>query len=144
MTTKIRRAAGTQTFSDLLLSALRLRRRTSETDLAELRAGGTLQVSCFSTTLGTVKLMPVGKGRTIPRLNVGDLQLSTGQALWRNRRTAETVALRGPFDLTPSETRSGHWKIARYDLLTADGPHTISIPKVDVPLVTQVLAAIEN
>ncbi|MFJ7250331.1 hypothetical protein ACIQWA_37630 [Kitasatospora sp. NPDC098652] len=142
MTTDIRRAAGTRTFSDVLLSMVGLRRPSTEKDLADLRAGTTLQVACSSPTLGTVRMLPVGKGRTVAHTASGYLHLTAGSVAWRNRRTGEDVALRGPFGLSASEQRTPHPKMARFDLVADGAQHVILIPKADVPLVTQVLEAV--
>ncbi|WP_030247358.1 hypothetical protein [Streptomyces sp. NRRL S-350] len=144
MTSDIRRAAGTRTLSDALLSMVGIRRRSTEQDLADLRAGTTLQVFCSSPTLGTVRMLSVGKGRTIPHTASGHLHLAAGTVTWRNRRTREDVVLRGPFRLSPSEQRTPHPKMARIDLTAGDGQHVIVIPKADVPLVTQVLEAADR
>ncbi|WP_329570697.1 hypothetical protein [Kitasatospora sp. NBC_01266] len=138
MSTQIRRATGTRTAIDVLLSALRIRRRTTQQDLADLAAGSTLQVTCFSSTLGTVRTVPIGKGRTIPQTAMGYLFLTAGQTTWQNRRTKETVTLRSPFSLAPAEKRAASRKMARLDLLADGRPHEIVIPKADVALVTQV------
>ncbi|RKT09777.1 hypothetical protein BX285_6882 [Streptomyces sp. 1114.5] len=139
MTTETRRSAGTRTLSDTLLSVLGIRRLSTEKDLADLRAGTTLQVFCSSPTLGTVKMLSVGKGRTVPHAAAGLLYLAAETVTWRNRRTGETVALRGPFHLSPSEQRTPHPKMARFDLSASGEQHVIVIPKADVALVTQVL-----
>ncbi|MDH6121048.1 hypothetical protein ABH930_005088 [Kitasatospora sp. GAS204A] len=139
MTTKIRRAGGTRTFSDVILAALRIRRFTTEQDLADLAAGTTLQVTCLSSTLGTVRLLKIGKGRTIPQTAPGSLYLAADQISWQNRRTKETATVCGPFSLTRSDKKAGHPKLARFDLLAAGEQHVIIIPKADVPLITRVL-----
>lgn len=125
--------------SDVLLSWLRIRRLTTEKDLADLAAGTTLKVVCSSPTLGTVRTAPIGKGRTIPIAAMGYLHLTADQVSWQNRRTKETVTVQGPCTLTPSERKSGHWKMARLDLLADGQQHVIVIPKADVPLVTRAL-----
>ncbi|MFF7632868.1 hypothetical protein ACFZB9_06900 [Kitasatospora sp. NPDC008050] len=144
MSTTIRRAAGTQTFADVLLSALRIRRLTTEKDLADLRTGSTLQVFCASSTLGTVRMAPIGKGRTIPLTASGYLHLTAEQASWQNRRTRESVALQGPFGLAVSEKKAGLRKMIRLDLTAGGEQHMIVIPKADVPLVTQALDALSG
>ncbi|MFE6055243.1 hypothetical protein ACFQ6N_31220 [Kitasatospora sp. NPDC056446] len=141
MTTEIRRSAGTRTLSDALLSMFGIRRPSTEKDLADLRSGTTLQVFCSSPTLGTVKMLSVGKGRTIPHAASGHLYLAADTVTWRNRRTGENVSLRGPFRLSPSEQRTPHPKMARLDLAAGDGQHVIVVPKADVSLITQVLEA---
>ncbi|MER7582592.1 hypothetical protein [Kitasatospora sp. NPDC097691] len=141
MTTEIRRAAGTRTLSDTLLSMFGIRRLSTEKDLADLRAGTTLQVFCSSPTLGTVKMLSIGKGRTIPHAAAGHLYLTADTVTWRNQRTRENVVLRGPFRLSPSEQKTPHPKMARLDLAAGDEQHVIVIPKADVSLVTQVLEA---
>ncbi|GAA2149396.1 hypothetical protein GCM10009760_42500 [Kitasatospora kazusensis] len=141
MTTKIRRSAGTKTLSDVLLSALRGRRFSTEQDLADLREGTTLKVLCMSTTLGTVKMLSVGKGRKIPHLSSGHLLLAADRITWQNKASNEIVAVQGPFALTPSEKKTAHWKFARFDLVAAGQQHVVVIPKADVALVTQVLEA---
>ncbi|MFH9353186.1 hypothetical protein [Kitasatospora sp. NPDC017646] len=141
MTSNVRRAAGTKTFSDALLSLVGIRRASTAKDLADLQAGTTLQVFCSSSTLGTVKMLSVGKGRTVPHMAAGDLYLTADQVSWRNRRTGESVTLRGPFALSPSERKTPHPKMDRLDLVAGDEQHVIVIPKADIALVTQVLGA---
>jgi hypothetical protein len=144
MTTDIRRAAGTRTLSDVLLSMFGIRRLNTEKDLADLQAGSTLQVFCSSPTLGTVKMLPIGKGRTVPHASSGHLYLTADTVTWRNRRTGENVAFGGPFRLSPSEQKIPHPKLARFDLLAGDEQHVIVIPKADVALVTRVLEAADR
>ncbi|MER7768815.1 hypothetical protein [Kitasatospora sp. NPDC096140] len=144
MTTDIRRSAGTRTLSDALLSMFGIRRLSTEKDLADLRAGTTLQVFCSSPTLGTVKMLSVGKGRTIPHTASGHLHLSADTVTWHNRRTRENVVLQGPFRLSPSEQKAPLPKMARLDLAAGDEQHVIVIPKADVSLVTQVLEAADR
>ncbi|MGF1425844.1 hypothetical protein [Kitasatospora sp. LaBMicrA B282] len=139
MTSNIRRAAGTRTLADNLLSMFGLRRLSTEQDLADLQAGTTLQVFCSSPTLGTVKMLSIGKGRTVPQAALGHLYLAADTVTWRNQRTGENVALRGPFRLSESEQKTPHPKMARFDLTAGDGQHVIVIPKADVALVTRVL-----
>ncbi|MDH6578903.1 hypothetical protein [Kitasatospora sp. MAP5-34] len=141
MTAKIRRSAGTRTVFDVLLSWLFIRRTSTEKDLADLRAGTTLKVMCMSSTLGTVKMLSIGKGRKIPHLSSGYLHLSADGITWQNRLTKEVVPVQGPFGLSPSDKKAGHWKLTRFDLAAGDQQHVIVIPKADVPLVTQVLEA---
>ncbi|MFD8787870.1 hypothetical protein [Kitasatospora sp. NPDC059599] len=141
MTTDIRRAAGTRTLSDVLLSLVGVRRLSTEKDLADLRAGATLQVFCSSPTLGTVRMLSVGKGRTVAHAAAGHLYLAAGSVAWRHQRTREEVVLRGPFRLSPSEQRTPLPKMARFDLVVGEEQHVIVIPKADVALVTQVLEA---
>ncbi|MFJ9610139.1 hypothetical protein ACIRS1_27735 [Kitasatospora sp. NPDC101176] len=141
MTSTIRRSAGTRTLSDTLLSLFGIRRLSTEKDLADLRAGTTLQVFCSSPTLGTVRMLSVGKGRTVPHTASGHLYLAADRVTWRNRRTGEDVALTGPFRLSPSEQKSPLPKMARLDLAAGDAQHVIVIPKADTALVTQVLEA---
>ncbi|MCX4745689.1 hypothetical protein OG455_09165 [Kitasatospora sp. NBC_01287] len=142
MTAQTRRSAGTRTFTDVLLSALRIRRLSTERDLADLAAGTTLQVFCSSPTLGTVRMMPIGKGRTIPHTAGGYLHLSTDGVRWQNRRTKETVELQGPASLKPSEKPAGWARMTRLDLVAGGERHVILIPTADIPLVTQALAAV--
>ncbi|WP_051826754.1 hypothetical protein [Kitasatospora aureofaciens] len=144
MTTDIRRAAGTRTLSDTLLSMFGIRRLSTEKDLADLQAGTTLQVFCSSPTLGTVKMLPIGKGRTIPHAASGHLYLAADTVTWRNQRTDENVTLQGPFRLSPSEQKTPHPKMARFDLVAGNEQHVIVIPKADIALVTQVLEAADR
>ncbi|MFE7587900.1 hypothetical protein ACFU6K_00765 [Kitasatospora sp. NPDC057512] len=144
MTTDIRRAAGTRTISDTLLSMFGIRRPSTDKDLADLQAGTTLQVFCSSPTLGTVKMLSIGKGRTIPHAASGHLYLAADTVTWRNQRTDENVTLQGPFRLSPSEQKTPHPKMARFDLAAGNEQHVIVIPKADVALVTQVLEAADR
>ncbi|MEV7599771.1 hypothetical protein AB0O91_20550 [Kitasatospora sp. NPDC089797] len=144
MTTETRRSAGTRTFADVLLSWVGLRRLSTEQDLADLQTGTTLQVFCSSPTLGTVKTLSVGKGRTVPHTATGYLHLATGAVTWRNQRTGETVALRGPFRLSPSERRTPQRQMTRFDLVAGAEQHVIVIPKADTALVTRVLEAADR
>ncbi|MEV7189041.1 hypothetical protein [Kitasatospora sp. NPDC093102] len=144
MTTDIRRAAGTRTLFDVLLSMFGIRRLSTDKDLADFRAGTTLQVFCSSPTLGTVKMLSIGKGRTVPHAAPGNLYLAADAVTWRNQRTGENVALQGPFRLSPSERKTPHPKMARLDLVAGDEQHVIVIPKADVALVTRVLEAADR
>lgn len=139
MTIKIRRSAGSRTFIDVLLSALRIRPLSLERDLADLKAGATLQVTSMSTTIGEVRTFKL-KGQTIPVAVAGWLHLSeAGPVVWRNKRSGVETVLSAPFTLMPSERKAGHYKFARFDLTAGDEQHVIIFPKADVALVTKAL-----
>ncbi|MET9364467.1 hypothetical protein ABZX93_26610 [Streptomyces sp. NPDC006632] len=131
MTSNVRRAAGTQTFSDTLLRWLWIKRPSTAKDSEDYLAGTTLKVSCFSRTLAE------GSARRQP----GYLHLTHGQPITWHRSGGRSVVLSPPFALRPSQARSGHWKLACFDLDTAEGSRDLVIPKADAVLVQQALLA---
>lgn len=142
MTTKIRRSAGTRSGLEALLSLLRIRPLSPERDIADLRAGVRLQVVCFSPTLGTVRMLRIGKGRTVPHSALGTLTLAADAPVaWRNRRTRETVELDGPFVLAPSEQKAALASYARFALTAGGEQHDLTVRRTDVELLTAALTA---
>ncbi|MGA4544249.1 hypothetical protein ACPA54_30105 [Uniformispora flossi] len=143
MTAASRRAAGTRTFTDVLLSWTFIRRRTPEQDIRDLAAGQALEVAVLSTSLGGVQLRSIGGGNQIPVTRRGSLLLTAGQPpVWRERRTDRIVSLTPPFALGPAAER--HVRIPGplewFSLTTGDGAHEVAIPKKDALLVRAALA----
>ncbi|MEV8524359.1 hypothetical protein AB0451_09390 [Streptomyces sp. NPDC052000] len=129
MSSTIRRAAGTQSFSDVLLRWLWIKRPSAAKDAEDYAAGTTLKVTCFSRTVAGAS----------GRRRLGYLHLTHGQPITWHRAGSQPVVLRAPFVLTPSEARSGHWKLAAFDLNTAEGSRDLVIPKADIELVERAL-----
>ncbi|MGE7436178.1 hypothetical protein [Kitasatospora sp. NPDC001175] len=143
MASRTRRSVGTRTFLDVLLHTVRIRRLSTERDLADLKAGTTLEVACSSSTLGTVRMLKIGKGGEIAHTAGGRLYLADGvPPRWRNVRTGETVTVEGPFTVTPSEHKAVLRQFVRLDLTAGGEQHVIIIPKADLALVTQVLEGV--
>ncbi|MFG2947334.1 hypothetical protein [Streptomyces adustus] len=124
MTSNVRRAAGTQTFSDVLLRWLWIKRPTPAGDLDLFANGVTLKVTCF--------LRPLGQTGPISRL--GTLHLTHGKpVIWQGR--GQELTLLPPLALTASAVKTGHWKLTALDLTSPSGSFTLKMPKLDVTLV---------
>ncbi|MFE9568877.1 hypothetical protein ACFYMW_10350 [Streptomyces sp. NPDC006692] len=133
MSSKIRRAAGTQSPSDVLIRRLWIKRPSAAKDAEDYAAGTTLKVTCFSRTVAGAS----------GRRQLGYLHLTHGQPITWHRAGSQPVLLRAPFVLTPSEVSSGHRKLAAFDLNTADGPRDLAIPKADRDPVERALKSAE-
>ncbi|MCX3062226.1 hypothetical protein [Streptomyces beihaiensis] len=135
MSSNIRRAAGTQTFFDVLLRWLWIKRPSPTRDRDDFLAGTTLTVSCFSRAIA---------GGSACR-QLGYLHLTHGQPITWHRSGRRPVVLRPPFALIPCPAKSpGRWKLASFHLDTAEGPRDLLIPKLDGPLVEQALKAADT
>ena len=115
MATNVRRAAGSQTFFDVL---------------DDFAAGRTLEVSCFSRQLGEAGA----------RSQLGTLCLTRGAPVTSRRRGEEAVILRPPLTLADSAEKARQPQLTAFDLVTASGSFSVQIPKLDVDLVKHALA----
>ncbi|MDT5283299.1 MAG: hypothetical protein QOJ56_5012 [Mycobacterium sp.] len=132
MATNARRAAGTQTFFDVLKIWSGIKRPNPAQDLDDFAAGRTLEVSCFSRQLGE----PGARSR------LGTLCLTQGKPVtWRRWRGKDAVILRPPLTLADSAEEAGRPQLTAFDLVTASGSFSVQIPKLDVDLVKHALAA---
>lgn len=132
-----RRAAGTQTFTDVLLAWTFIRRRTPEQDAADLLQGQVFEVTALSKSIGRAVMSNVGKGRQVQHLKVGALFVAQGKPLvWRERRTGEETVLNGPFTLTQLDKKVPlNRRLAYYELTAVEGSYEIALPQRDAPLV---------
>ena len=131
MASNSRRAAGTQTFSDVLKVWSGIKRPNPAQDLDDFSAGVTLEVSCF--------LRPLGDASARSRL--GMLQLTQGQPVTWQRSRKEPVALRPPLTLNDSNENANQPTLAAFNLLTASESYSVQIPTLDLELVKHALAA---
>ncbi len=131
MAPNIRRAAGTQTFFDVLKVWSGIKRPNPSQDLDDFAAGMTLVVSCF--------LRPLGD--TAARSPLGMLHLTQGQPVTWQRSRREPVALRPPLTLADSDEKANQPTLAAFNLVTASGSFGVQIPKLDVGLVRHALTA---
>lgn len=130
MASNSRRAAGTQTFTDVLKIWFAGKRPDPAADLSDLQSGVTLQVSCF--------LRP--KGAT-SRPKVGTLSLTRGEpVIWR-RRDHHAVTLEPPLTLTRSSEKVTGPKFTAFDLACATASFDVQVPTLDVELVKHALGA---
>ncbi|MGW0578689.1 hypothetical protein ACWD25_22600 [Streptomyces sp. NPDC002920] len=141
-----RRAAGTETATDVLLRWTRIRRRTPAQDIQDFRGGLPLKVVGYTRSIGGAAMVPVGGGRRIARLRMGYLRLAFGEApVWSDRRGNRSASLRSPFRLEPrsEKVRMGP-KFERYELVTADGTYDLAVPRKDGELVRYVFGAAQG
>ncbi|NKZ15638.1 hypothetical protein HGA11_32180 [Mycolicibacterium septicum DSM 44393] len=128
MASNTRRAAGTQTFTDVLKVWFAGKRPDPAADLSDLQSGVTLQVSCF--------LRP--KGAT-SRAKLGTLSLTRGEpVIWRGR-DKNAISLTPPVTLTGSGENPIGPKFTAFDLACATGSFDVHIPTLDVELVKHAL-----
>jgi hypothetical protein len=130
MASNIRRAAGTQTFFDVLKIWSGIKRRNPAQDLDDFAAGVTLEVSCFSRPLGD----------TAARSQLGTLYLTQGKPVTWQRSGREAVTLRPPLTLADSGDKARQSTLAAFNLLSASGSFSVQIPKLDIELVKHALA----
>ena len=131
MAPNIRRAAGTQTFFDVLKVWSGIKRPNPEQDLEDFAAGVTLVVSCF--------LRPLAD--TAARSPLGMLHLTQGQPVTWQRSRKEPVALRPPLTLADAGEKANQPTLAALTLVSASGSFSVQIPKLDLELVKHALAA---
>ncbi len=131
MASNSRRAAGTQTFSDVLKVWSGIKRPNPAQDLDDFAAGVTLEVSCF--------LRPLEDASARSRL--GMLQLTQGQPVRWQRSRKEPVALRPPLTLNDSDEKANQPTLAAFNLVTASDSYSVQIPTLDLELVKHALAA---
>ena len=119
-------------YLDVLLRALRIKRRTTAHDLDDYAKGVTLRVTCLIRTADAApKSIRTG----------GSLLLKQGdQVSWRPSVEHGPFSVPGPLTVT-STADSAFGQYAGFKLGTAAGPVTAFIPKADVPLVKHVLEA---
>ncbi|MEV0673215.1 hypothetical protein [Mycobacterium sp. NPDC050441] len=131
MASNTRRAAGTQTFTDVLKIWFGGKRPNRTADLADFQSGVTLEVSCF--------LRPQGDSASRPKL--GMLVLTGGEPVrWRGR-DKNVVILNPPVTLAGSGGKAIGPKFTAFDLACAAGSFSVQIPTLDVELVKDVLGA---
>ena len=131
MASNTRRAAGTQTFTDVLKVWSGVKKPNPALDLEDFAGGVTLQVSCF--------LRPLEE--TAARHRLGMLHLTQGQPVTWQRSKKEAVALRPPLTLTDSDEKANQPTLAAFNLVTASESFSVQIPTLDVGLVKHALAA---
>jgi len=131
MATNARRAAGTQTFFDVLKIWSGLKRPNPAQDLEDFAAGRTLEVSCVSRQLGEPGA----------RSQLGTLCLTQGRPVTWRRRGREAVILRPPLTLADSAEKARQPQLTAFDLVTGSGSFSVQIPNLDVDLVKHALAA---
>ncbi|OCB11529.1 hypothetical protein A5717_20365 [Mycolicibacterium porcinum] len=125
---KTRRAAGTQTFTDVLKIWFAGKRPDPATDLADFQSGVTLQVSCILRAQGETS-----------RATFGTLSLTRGEPVsWRGR-DKKVVTLNPPATLTESSEKAVGPKFTAFDLACAAGSFGVQIPTLDVQLVKTAL-----
>lgn len=129
MASNVRRAAGTQTFVDVLKVWSGNKRPSPAKDLEDFAAGMTLEVSCFSRPLGETA-----------RSHLGTLSLTRGEPVTWRRRRQDPVTLRGPLTLKDSAERPKAPQLTAFDLVTASGSLSVQIPTLDVELVEHAFA----
>lgn len=123
-----RRAAGTQTFTDVLKIWFAGKRPAPAADLGDFRSGTTLQVSCFLRAQGETA-----------RGKLGTLSLTSGQpVIWRGR-DKKVVTVDPPVTLTESREESVGPKFTAFVLACAAGSFVVQIPTLDVELVKTAL-----
>jgi hypothetical protein len=124
MTSNTRRAAGTQTFFDVLKTWSGRKRPNPAQDLADFAAGMTLQVSCFTRPLGEPKA----------RFRLGTLHLTRGEPVtWRKGK--DLVTHRPPLTLADSADEARQPQLAAFTLVSGSGSFSVEIPTLDVELV---------
>jgi hypothetical protein len=124
-----RRAAGTQTFTDVLKVWFGNKRPNPAQDVADFAAGMTLKVSCFARSAGALTA----------RYRLGELHLTRGAPLtWHPR--GDAVTLRHPVTLTDSG-KARDTRFAAFQLVSASESYDVELPLADVPLVKYALAA---
>jgi hypothetical protein len=129
MPPNLRRSAGTQTFADVLLDLLRIKPASAMQDLEDFTTGTTLKVTCLCRSL------PGANTRVVAR---GHLYLTRGRPVtWQPARTGTTI--QGPLKLSPSDTKTDHWKLTAFHMDTGSGPFIAIIPKTDVQMVKYAL-----
>ena len=129
MPSNLRRAAGTQTTGDVLLSWLGIKRVSSMQDLEDFTAGTTLKVTCVCRAL---------QGATTQIVAPSHLYLTRGKPVtWQPSRTGITI--QAPLKLSLSDEKAGHWKLTAFRMDTASGPFIAIIPKADVEMVKYAL-----
>ncbi|BBX91093.1 hypothetical protein H5U98_07560 [Mycolicibacterium boenickei] len=130
MASNTRRAAGTQTFTDVLKIWFAGMRPDAAADLADFRSGATLQVSCVLRAQGEAS-----------RGKFGTLSLTRGESvIWRGR-DKNVVTLGPPVTLTESSEKAVGPKFTAFDLDCAAGSFVVQIPTLDVRLVKTALGA---
>ena len=131
MTSNSRRAAGTQTFVDVLKVWAGVKRPSPAQDLEDFAAGMTLEVSCFSRPLG----------EPAARSHLGTLSLTRGKPVTWRRRGEDAVTLRGPLTLKEPAEKAKAPRLTAFNLVTASGSFSVQIPSLDVELVEHAFAA---
>ena len=130
MASNVRRAAGTQTFVDVLKVWSGKKRPSPAQDLEDFAAGMTLEVSCFSRSLE----------EPAARSHLGTLSLTRGRPVTWRRRGKGAVTLRAPVSLRDSAGKANAPQLMAFDLVTASGSFSVQIPALDVELVKHALA----
>ncbi len=125
-----RRAAGTQTFTDVLKIWFAGKRPDPAADLSDFESGATLQVSCFLRSPGATS-----------RAKLGTLSLTRGEPVsWRGR-DKNAVTFNPPLTLTESGEKAIGPRFTAFVLACATGSFDVHIPTLDVALVKHALDA---
>jgi hypothetical protein len=128
----IRRAAGTQTFTDILKSWMGIKQVSPAQDYADFAAGVTLKVACF--------LRPLAAASAQHRQ--GGLYLTAGEAItWRPWRGKQSITVTPPLALTDSAEKPRQFNMRAFILVSGSGAFSVQIPMIDVPLVQRAFAA---
>lgn len=143
MGTTKRRAAGTQTMTDVLLRWTWIRRRSPEGDRRDFEAGQTLVVRAMSKSIGGEIPMSIGRGRQVTRPKPGDLHLCADRPpTFVLLRGGAATALPAPLELRGEGERIPlAVKFRRFTLISGDTTHDLVIPAADADLVRHALAA---
>jgi hypothetical protein len=131
MSPKPRRAAGSQTFTDVLKVWSGVKKPNPAKDIADFEAGTTLEVSCVSRPLSEPKARP----------QLGSLHLTRGAPVTWRSRTKDPVTLTPPLTLEGSAEKPRQPQMAPFTLVTASGSFSVQIPILDVELVKHAFAA---
>ena len=131
MASNARRAAGTQTFSDVLKIWFGNKRPNPAQDLEDFAAGVTLMVSCLCRPLE----------EPAARFKLGTLYLTDGKPVTWQRPRKQVVTLCPPLTLTDSVENARQPQLTAFNLVSASGSHSVQIPTLDVELVKHALAA---
>jgi hypothetical protein len=132
MSSNSRRAAGTQTFTDVLKVWSGIKKPNPAHDVADFSAGVTLEVSCF--------LRPLSEPKA--RLLQGSLNLTLGEPVtWQRWRSKDVVTLDPPLTLADCDEKAAQPQVSWYTLVSASGSFRVRIPILDVELVRYAFAA---
>jgi hypothetical protein len=125
-TARTRRAAGTQTFTDVLRTMFGGKRPNPAQDIADFGAGAGLEVTCF-----------LRQADSTSRAQYGTFVLRRGEQLaWRPwpRWRGEGLTLVGPVAFSRSDDTPRAPQFAALLAVSASGTFRIQVPVVDVEL----------
>ncbi len=129
MTSDRRRAAGTQTFTDVLKIWSGLKQPSVAADINDFAAGTTLEVSCF--------LRPLEEPKA--RSQLGVLRLTRGEPVTWLRRGKDAITFQPPLTVEDSTEKAKGPKFGAFTLITASGSFSAQIPLLDAELVGHAL-----